>query len=123
MKTVIAGFMCFSVLALLSVHPTTVEAQTQQEMNRHAARDFAAADVDLNKVYKQLAGRLDEESQAKLKAVQRAWVQFRDAEAEFEADVEARGGTMAPVIYNGRRAELTKIRTEELGRVFKEYGR
>jgi uncharacterized protein YecT (DUF1311 family) len=88
--------------------------QTQAEMNQQAAADFEKADAQLNKVYKQVQAGLDAEGLAKLKAAQRAWIAFRDAEADFEADAEARGGTMAPCIYNGVRQQLTETRTADL---------
>jgi uncharacterized protein YecT (DUF1311 family) len=42
---------------------------------------------------------------------------FRDAQAEFEMDTEARGGSMAPMIYSGVRASLTKARVAQLKEV------
>ncbi len=122
MKNIITRLALCTAIALVAIQ-SNANAQSQQEMNRQAARDFDAADSALNRVYKQLTDKLDKESQLKLKAVQRAWVQFRDAEAQFEADLEARGGTMAPLIYNGTRASLTKTRTKELQLVLKDYGR
>ncbi len=122
MKTNITRLAFCATLALIVIHPDAANAQSQQEMNQQATRDFDAADSTLNKVYKELTSKLDKESQTKLKAVQRAWVQFRDAEAEFEADLEARDGSMAPLIYNGTRASLTKTRSKELERVLKDYG-
>lgn len=112
-----------AAIALLTIYPDASHAQSQQEMNLQAERDFEAADSSLNQVYKQLTGKLDKESLEKLKAAQRAWVQFRDAEAEFEMDLGARGGTLAPLIYNGRRAAMTKARIVELQRLLKDAGR
>ena len=63
---------------------------------------------------------LDDEGKEKFKLAQRAWVQFRDAQADFEADKEARGGSMALLIYNGTRKTLTDARIKELQRVLKE---
>ena len=88
--------------------------QTQAEMNQQAAADFEKADAQLNKVYKQVQAGLDAEGLAKLKVAQRAWLAFRDAEADFQADAEARGGTMAPCIYNGVRQQLTETRIADL---------
>jgi hypothetical protein len=64
--------------------------------------------------------KLDDEGKEKLKLAQRAWVQFRDAQADFDADKEARGGSMPPLIYNGTRKTLTDARIKELQRVLKE---
>lgn len=90
-------------------------------MNQEAATNFEKADKELNVVYKKLASKIDKESQEKLKTTQKAWVAFRDAEADLIADFDARGGSMAPMIYSGRRAELTKARTEQLRKILKEY--
>ena len=120
MKTIIARFALCATLALITIHPTPANAQSQSEMNREAAREFETADATLNKVYQQLIGKLDDEGKEKLKVAQRAWVQFRDAQAAFEADKEARGGSMAPLIYNGARKTLTDARIKELQRVRKE---
>jgi uncharacterized protein YecT (DUF1311 family) len=89
-------------------------AQDQQTMNRQAEAEFEKADAQLNHVYKKILADLDAESQTKLKAAQRAWLTFRDAEAEFEADQDARGGSMYPMLYEGTRSRLTKARIKEL---------
>ena len=33
-------------------------------------------------------------------AAQRAWVAFRDAQCAYESNAEARGGSMAPMVYS-----------------------
>lgn len=88
-------------------------AQSQGEMNAEAARDAARADKELNKTYKELMATLDEEGAKLLKASQRAWIVYRDAEAALAAD-EARGGSMAPMLYSSTIAHLTEQRTEIL---------
>jgi uncharacterized protein YecT (DUF1311 family) len=112
------AIVSLSILAL----PQNTLAQSQAEMNQEAAQDFETADKALNSVYKKLSGKIDEESQAKLKAAQKAWIVFRDAEAELIADIGARGGSMYSMIYDGERATLTKARTAELQKILKEYG-
>ena len=106
------------VLALLIATLATGLSQTQREMNDDAQKDFQKADAQLNKVYKQVLATADAESQEKLKVAQRNWIAFRDAEAAFEAafeaDREARGGSIAPLIYSGTHTALTKGRTAAL---------
>ena len=69
------------------------------------------ADAELNKTYKALLAKLpDAESKEKLKQSQRAWLAFRDAEAEFEG----RGGTMAPTLRYATKTELTQQRIKQL---------
>lgn len=113
MKTVLLRFLFCGALALTSTYPSLVHAQTQKEMNEEAGEDFEAADALLNKVYKQLLAKLDKEAQEHLKVAEKAWLVFRDAEALFAADM-ARGGSMAALVHEERRMELTKARTKEL---------
>ena len=115
----------FAVVALVApaiAQPLELRAQSQAEMNRQAEREFETADRALNQVYKQVLAAIDSEAQPKLKAAQRAWVQFRDADAQFHADLEARDGSMAPLVESGRKATLTKARVKDLQQVLKDYG-
>lgn len=96
--------------ALISVSA----AQTQQEMNAQAAEEFKKADKELNQIYAKVLGVLDDEAKERLKKSQRAWLAFRDAEADFRADAEARGGSMWPMIHEGVRGALTKDRVAAL---------
>jgi uncharacterized protein YecT (DUF1311 family) len=102
-------------VALLSfaVCPTPAHAQTQAAMNREAHASFQKADARLNSLYAKVLASVDDEGKEKLKAAQRAWVAFRDAEAALRAD-EARGGTMAPLLYENAREELTEARIKQL---------
>ena len=102
------------LLALLLLSATAAFGQTQAEMNQQAAADFRKADTQLNAIYGKVKAALDAEAQEKLKVAQRAWITFRDAEADLQADATARGGTMAPCLYNGVRQQLTETRIEEL---------
>jgi uncharacterized protein YecT (DUF1311 family) len=108
------------LIAGLALCLPVAHGQSQSEMNRQAEADFASADAALNKVYQKLVTKLDAQGLAKLKAAQRAWIAFRDAQADLQADMEARGGSMSPMIYSGVRAELTKARTKELEQMLKE---
>lgn len=49
----------------------------------------------------------------KLILAQRAWINFRNANCEFERS-QFEGGTMAPAIQAGCLAQLTKTRTTQL---------
>lgn len=89
-------------------------AQSQMEMNAEAAAEFEKADRRLNAVYAKVQKQLDVQGRAKLRIAQRAWVEFRDAEAELHADTEARGGSMAPLILFGTMTRLTEARTKQL---------
>lgn len=86
---------------------------TQQEMNEKAGEEAEAADRKLNAVYKKLMAALDDEGKALLKAAQRAWLNYRDAETKFAED-EMRGGSAAPLLHFGTMARLTESRTRDL---------
>ena len=111
------------LLAAFPLAPFPASAQSQHEMNAGAAADFAKADKELNEVYAKVLGVLDDGSKEKLKKSQRAWVAYRDAEADFSADAEARGGSMWPMIHEGTRARLTKERVRSLKELLIEDGR
>lgn len=117
-----------AICAAAALLPTTVFAgcdnpQTTYEMQDCAARDYAAADAELNTVYK--AARdymkwLDQDLPENLKgapdalrAAQRAWIPFRDAACVAEG-FQFRGGSMESLIVLACKTELTRQRTEQL---------
>lgn len=71
------------------------------------------AEAGMSSAYRSLGARLDERGQAKLRAAQEAWLRFRAAEADYQADA-ARGGTLAPLIAASVQADLTESRRKEL---------
>ncbi len=102
------------LLIASAVAPRAASAHPQHDMNAQAAMEFAEADQELNEVYAKVLGVLDDGSKEKLKRSQRAWVAYRDAEADFSADAEARGGSLWPLVHEGTRARLTKERVRSL---------
>ncbi|MEV8520017.1 lysozyme inhibitor LprI family protein [Dyella marensis] len=95
---------------------------TQLDINACAGADFAKADAELNGVWKNILARYKDQPLFldKLKASQRLWLQFRDAELEALYPV-AKGqderreyGSMYPTCYSGAKARLTRQRTEQL---------
>ena len=109
------------ILFVLACAPLAL-AQTQLEMNDKAAAEFAKADKELNEVYAKVIGVLDDQAKEMLKRSQRAWVAFRDAEAAFQADAEARGGSMWPLVHEGVRGKLTRERVKALREYLIEEG-
>jgi uncharacterized protein YecT (DUF1311 family) len=101
-------------LALIAAAPVPLPAQSQQEMNAQAAESFKKADRELNEVYAKVMANLDDQAKDHLKRSQRAWVAWRDAEAAFRADAEARGGSLWPLIHEGTRSRLTRERIKGL---------
>ena len=88
------------------------ESTTAAMRNCENLRYQRAAEA-LDSVYAQLMKQLDETGKAKLRSAQSAWLQFRQADADFEAD-KARGGTLAPLFRIGVMADLTVARVIEL---------
>lgn len=107
---------CACLLAFCTLPVSMVHAQSQHEMNQQAFEDFEKADAELNKIYAKVLTKLDDIGKQKLRAAQRAWVAFRDAQAELDAD-EMRDGSAAPLLHSGSRAGTTRKRIADL----KEY--
>lgn len=94
-------------------------AQSQSQMNREEYARFEKADANLNKIYAQVLAKLDDEGKAKLRAAQRAWVTFRDAQAELDADL-MRGGSAAPLLHSGSMKVNTERRIADLKELLKQ---
>jgi len=83
-------------------------------MNTCAIRDFNTADAELKRVYKKLVVSLKPVSKKSLREEQRAWLKMRDPKCKMEANSEAEGGSMWPMVYNSCREKLTKARVLQL---------
>ena len=126
----------FAVFAAAMVLPLTgAAAQTPNpidcgnatstvEMNYCADRDFARADGVLNDTYQKalaMIGRSDNpapytraEWEKQLRASQRAWIAFRDADCKGLMPMEWSGGSGTTYAVLGCMIELTKARTQAL---------
>ena len=97
--------------------------QTQLEMTRSAVTALEQADRNLNTTYKQLQGKLDKQSRAKLLTAQRTWLAYRDADALLTGDIDARGGSMQGVLVAVRKGERTISRQADCKRINETNGR
>jgi len=70
-------------------------------------------DAELNRVYGKIIKKLDGDDLEKLRASQRLWVQFRDANCEAARSVYD-GGTAVGPVFNGCLETMTRHRVEEL---------
>jgi uncharacterized protein YecT (DUF1311 family) len=77
------------------------------------------ADAGMNAAYRALSAKLDQRGQEKLRTAQEAWLKYRTAEAEYQADA-ARDGTLAPLIAASTQADMTEARRKELEKAFRE---
>lgn len=89
-------------------------AGTQTQMNACAKRDYEISDKELNRVYGQLMRTLTPPKQKTLKKEQRAWLKERDPKCRKEANDEAEGGSMWPMLFESCRETSTKARIKQL---------
>jgi uncharacterized protein YecT (DUF1311 family) len=121
------------ILASIGGHATAAdfamcnEAGTQLELNACAADDFEKADKELNEAYSELLReRRDEPVFVKrMRAAQKAWLAFRDAELEAifaceDANPRICWGSMYPMSYSFEKARLTRERTQALRAILRE---
>jgi uncharacterized protein YecT (DUF1311 family) len=101
-------------LLLIGFSPVICHAQTTTpELKAAAAQEFEKSDKAMNAAYQQLLKILNDEGKKRLREAQRAWVVFRDKQAEFDCHHLA-GGTMEGLEYTGSLNLLTQERTKRL---------
>ncbi|MBI3677243.1 MAG: lysozyme inhibitor LprI family protein [Proteobacteria bacterium] len=88
-------------------------AVAQQDMNICVDEDFKKSDAKLNAIYRALMGKLEGKEKDELKAAQRAWLSYRDAECTFTIR-ENEGGTIYPMMWSGCLKQKTDVRIKEL---------
>jgi uncharacterized protein YecT (DUF1311 family) len=98
---------------------------TQSEMNRGAGEEASDADAELNRVYQQLLSTMKSDANAakKLRAAQRAWIAFRDAQLEAlypAEDKRVEYGSMYPMCSARVVAAMTEERTAQLRKMLNE---
>jgi uncharacterized protein YecT (DUF1311 family) len=89
-------------------------AGTQTQMNACAKRDYEISDKELNRVYGQLMRNQTPPKKKTLQKEQRAWLKERDPKCRIEADNEAEGGSMWPMVFDSCRETSTKTRIKQL---------
>ena len=100
------------------------KAITTVEMNACADQELAAADAKLNEAYKKALDKAAGQNapapydakayEAAIRAAQRAWVAFRDADCKGVVPFEWGGGTGATAAVLGCLSSKTTARTKEL---------
>lgn len=86
---------------------------TQIELNICSGSNLRAADAALNRLYARLMAEAGTDKAA-LKAAERAWVAYRDAECAFTVGPREGGGTVWPLEMNGCLQRKTDARLREL---------
>jgi uncharacterized protein YecT (DUF1311 family) len=117
--------MCVCLFLPLAVRAQQPEgdcfdkAVTQLDLNGCAGEQHAAADAELNRVYKAILEKYKEDKLfiEKLRAAQRAWLTYRDAEFEAKyphADEPRYYGSIFQMCDPLYRAQLTQERIKKL---------
>jgi uncharacterized protein YecT (DUF1311 family) len=119
MKKIIAWIGISAVLSSNSFAIDCQNAMTTYDMKYCAKQELEIADKKLNEVYNELIKKADAIEKSKLIAAQRAWIKFRDAEAEYASDY-ARGGTAEGLFYLSSLTKRTQKRIAELEAYLKE---
>ncbi|MEO6130386.1 MAG: lysozyme inhibitor LprI family protein [Saprospiraceae bacterium] len=92
--------------------------QTQAEMNKADHDHYVNTDIELNSIYKKVINEYAEDTAfiKNLKASQRLWVKFRDAEMKMRYPDREPGyyGSMQPSCRDNYLAELTEDRINTL---------
>ena len=104
--------------ALLALTPLLLPGQPQQKMNQTAGDAFAAEDKALNEVYQKLRSTFSKNPVflKNLKAAQRLWLGFRDAQLAMKFPDRPAGfyGSGLAMCKANYLAELTHARTSQL---------
>jgi uncharacterized protein YecT (DUF1311 family) len=119
-------FAALAILAVASSSPAQTashssdcgNATTTSAMRECAGVRYDKAEQELKSVRAQLSRKLDETGKAKLQAAQAAWLQYRKANADFQASL-AGGGTLGPLIEITVMADMTEARVAELKKSLK----
>ncbi|MGZ4891568.1 MAG: lysozyme inhibitor LprI family protein [Halobacteriota archaeon] len=117
----------FQSISWADSSPLCSARSTQVELNACAEAELVKADNALNDAYQSLVtSAADDPLFVKnIRSAQKAWLAFRDAElgARFscsEENVRQCWGSMYPMLWSARKAELTKQKTRELRQILKD---
>ena len=83
-------------------------------MTACAAQNYQREDAKLNQLYRAVLAKVDDAGhQKRIRALQRAWLQYRDLQCGYAASLYE-GGSIQPMVRSDCYAELTKQRNEIL---------
>lgn len=93
-------------------------AQTQSEMNEQEHNKYLKADKELNSIYQKILQEYKSDTIfiKNLKASQKIWIQFRDAEMNMKYPGREPGfyGSVQPMCWSMYKTQLTEERTKTL---------
>lgn len=127
MKTTL---MVLTLLLSTTLYANNIQCKedgNQMQMNQCAYENFQKADKELNRVYKKLRAKNknDKTYLKNLKASQKLWIKFRDAELDLiftceSGDMRMCFGSMYPLLLNSEKAEITEQRVKSLKSYLKQ---
>jgi uncharacterized protein YecT (DUF1311 family) len=136
MRTLLPAVVVLALLAL-GAHPAGAadvdcsDAQTTVEMNFCSEKEFDAADKNLNAQYEKALAYIAESNLDKpydpkswteaMRAAQRAWLTYRDADCKGLMPMEWSGGTGSSSAVMGCMTEKTIARTKDLKERYEEH--
>lgn len=101
--------------------PDCEKAITQVELNMCSAQELEISEQALKAVYDQALDLFDDNEEAQeFEAVQKSWVDYRDAHCDIAADQYA-GGTIMPLIYSSCMKKLADERSDNIRNMFPEW--
>jgi uncharacterized protein YecT (DUF1311 family) len=110
--------MKYLMIILIGLIYSTGFAQTQTEMNKEENNSYVNADKELNEVYQKILSeyRSDTMFIKNLKASQRIWITFRDAELKMMYPDRESGyyGSIHPMCISSYLEQLTRERIKTL---------
>ncbi|MEJ0063191.1 MAG: lysozyme inhibitor LprI family protein [Alphaproteobacteria bacterium] len=105
-------FLTWLVLACLTASGKSwavdcASPMTQADMTQCALEDWKKADAELNAVYKKLMKKISPAGQKELRAVQRAWIAYRDRQCAFN-NLGTVNGSVHPMLISQCTSDLTR---------------
>ena len=91
--------------------------RTQLEMATCQEQQAKEADQALNTLYAAVMKKLNSKERVQLKAAQKAWIAYREADCEAQTALY-KGGSIAPLIKAACLTKATQDRTKDIKRIY-----
>jgi len=112
---VLISFYLFACLICIPVcHLDAADEATMQ-----AEQWFLKTNKQVDSLYQKILVKLDVKQKKIFKESQEAWIQYREKDADAQADALAGGGSIYTTYYLGNKAELNEERIKALEKFLK----
>lgn len=103
-----------SIILAFPVHAVNCQnPQTQMDINQCATNELSIETTKINATYGRIRAKATPEQKQQLKAVQLAWIKFKDLSCSFQAS-GVEGGSLHSSVVSACLVEMTKRRNQEL---------